>query len=482
VHAGAFLAPAPPGAASCHVGVRIARRSSSRCDADRGCGRAFLAEPRASSALDRQLRMCAAAADSGVLRALTRGAGVAPGGSISKGNAFQWTHRRTHVIEHESAGRPAARFDSRATRALRSGVHDSRPWRRSLVAGCAVGPNFKNPRPPMSAATRRRLSPPPSATPHLSPAARPSASTVGADIAADWWTLFHSKPLNDLIEESLKTQSRPQGGAGRACSGAGKRPGSARRVLSERLGGLFRPAARTIRRRFAPVPNSNAFQYNLFTPQVSVSYAPDVFGLNRRTVESLAGAGTGRALSDDRDLHDADRQCGGHGNPGGLGADADRGDPRSSSMQTMVDMPEDTAIQLAKGYASRLDLAAQESQLAQVAATLAAAAQAAGPAERPAGGAGRPLPGAGAGRRNSSCRVCKLPQEVPVSLPSALVAQRPDVLQAEANLHAASAQIGIAVANRLPNIQLTANAGSSRRWRLDQLFTTGHGLLGDRRG
>jgi NodT family efflux transporter outer membrane factor (OMF) lipoprotein len=55
----------------------------------------------------------------------------------------------------------------------------------------------------------------------------------------------------------------------------------------------------------------------------------------------------------------------------------------------------------------------------------------------------------------------QLPQELPVSLPSVLVAQRPDVLQAEANMHAASAQIGVAVANRLPNITLTADAGST---------------------
>ena len=54
----------------------------------------------------------------------------------------------------------------------------------------------------------------------------------------------------------------------------------------------------------------------------------------------------------------------------------------------------------------------------------------------------------------------QLPQELPVSLPSQLVEQRPDVRQAEENLHAASAQIGIAVANRLPNITLTANIGT----------------------
>src|SRR5208283_1827558 len=54
----------------------------------------------------------------------------------------------------------------------------------------------------------------------------------------------------------------------------------------------------------------------------------------------------------------------------------------------------------------------------------------------------------------------QLPQELPVSLPSQLVEQRPDVRQAEENLHAASAQIGIAIANRLPNITLTADAGT----------------------
>jgi NodT family efflux transporter outer membrane factor (OMF) lipoprotein len=54
----------------------------------------------------------------------------------------------------------------------------------------------------------------------------------------------------------------------------------------------------------------------------------------------------------------------------------------------------------------------------------------------------------------------QLPQDVPLSLPSQLVEQRPDVLQAEGNLHAASAQIGVAVANRLPNITLSASAGT----------------------
>jgi NodT family efflux transporter outer membrane factor (OMF) lipoprotein len=69
----------------------------------------------------------------------------------------------------------------------------------------------------------------------------------------------------------------------------------------------------------------------------------------------------------------------------------------------------------------------------------------------------------------------QLPQDLPFSLPSAIVERRPDVLQAEANLHAASALVGVAVANRLPNIELTGNAGSTAL-AIGQLFQPGTGF------
>ena len=130
--------------------------------------------------------------------------------------------------------------------------------------------------------------------------------------------------------------------------------------------------------------------------------------------------------------------------------------------------------QFAKGYASRLDVAAQESQLAQVAATL--------PPLLKQLSQQRDLLAVLAGRFPSQAPAqefelssLQLPQELPVSIPSELVEQRPDVLQAEANLHAASAKIGIAMANRLPGITLTANVGSTAL-AMDQLFTSGTGF------
>jgi NodT family efflux transporter outer membrane factor (OMF) lipoprotein len=69
----------------------------------------------------------------------------------------------------------------------------------------------------------------------------------------------------------------------------------------------------------------------------------------------------------------------------------------------------------------------------------------------------------------------QLPQELPLSLPSKLVEQRPDVRQAEENLHAASALIGVAIANRLPTITLSADAGSSPD-AISKMFSGGNGF------
>ena len=130
--------------------------------------------------------------------------------------------------------------------------------------------------------------------------------------------------------------------------------------------------------------------------------------------------------------------------------------------------------QLAKGYANRLDVAAQEAQLAQVAATLPPLLKQLAQL--------RDLLAVLVGRFPNQAppddfdfSSLQLPEDLPLSLPSALVEQRPDVRQAEENMHDASAKVGIATANRLPNIVLTANAGSSAA-AMNQLFTTGTGF------
>jgi len=133
-------------------------------------------------------------------------------------------------------------------------------------------------------------------------------------------------------------------------------------------------------------------------------------------------------------------------------------------------------LRLQKGDASRLDVAAQQAQLAQLEAGLPALVKqqaqtrhalavlvGAFPDQSPA--------------PSFTLDDLHLPADLPVSLPSQLVAQRPDVRQARADLHAASAAIGIAAAERLPNIELTANAGSTAL-QIRNVFGSGTGFWG----
>jgi NodT family efflux transporter outer membrane factor (OMF) lipoprotein len=341
-----------------------------------------------------------------------------------------------------------------------------------LIAGCAVGPNFKKPAAPdVGDYTGSPLSST-AATENL-PGGEAQRFAPGGDISADWWTLFRSKPLNDLIERSLA--SNPDLKAAQAAlSVAWENVLAQRGAYYPSVAANFSASRQRQSGQIAPTLNSNAFLYNLFTPQVSVSYVPDVFGLNRRTVESLQAQeqavrfqmiATYTTLTSNvvvTAIQESSLQ---------LQIDATREliDSNSGAVKILQ-------YQFAKGYASRLDLAAQESQLAQVEATLPPLLKQLAQL--------RDLLSVLTGRfpnqdpvEQFDLSALQLPQDLPVSLPSALVEQRPDVLQAEANLHDASAKIGIAVANRLPNIVLTANAGSSAA-AMNQLFTSGTGFWG----
>jgi NodT family efflux transporter outer membrane factor (OMF) lipoprotein len=340
----------------------------------------------------------------------------------------------------------------------------------ALFAGCAVGPNFKKPAPP---AVTRYTATPLSTTVTTERVTGGDAQrfVMGSDVTGDWWTLFHSPPLNELIEHSL-TNNPDLKAAQAALSVAREGVLAQRGVYYPNLSGGFSASRQRQSGQLAPTPNSNVFLFNLFTPEVSVSYVPDVFGLNRRTVESLqaqADAARFQMIATYNTLV---------ANVVVTAIQQGSVQLQIEATRELIDINTHTLeilrYQFAKGYASGLDVAAQESQLAQVAATLPPLLKQAAqlrdlmavlagefPSQPPAG--------------NFELTSLQLPQDLPVSLPSDLVAQRPDVRQAEANLHDASAKIGVAVANRLPNITLTASTGSSAL-ALDQLFTTGTGF------
>ena len=339
-----------------------------------------------------------------------------------------------------------------------------------LAAGCAVGPNFKKPAAPSVTDY--------TATPLATTASTPRVTggeaqrfTRGSDVAGDWWTLFHSQPLNDLIEHSL-TNNPDLKAAQAALSAAREGVLAQRGAYYPSISADFSASRQRQSGQLAPTPNSNIFLFNLFTPEVSVSYVPDVFGLNRRTVESLQAQADAAGFQMIATYNT-------------LTANVVVTAIQQASVQLQIEAThqlielnthtlEILRYQFSKGYANGLDVAAQESQLAQIAATLPPLLKQAAQL--------RDLMAVLAGEFPSQAPAehfelasLQLPEDLPVSLPADLVSQRPDVRQAEANLHAASARIGVAVANRLPNITLTGSTGSSAL-AIEQLFTTGTGF------
>ena len=342
----------------------------------------------------------------------------------------------------------------------------------ALLAGCAVGPNFKKPAAPeVSDYTAAPLSD--TAEAPNTVAGQSQRFSAGADISADWWTLFHSAPLNVLIDQSLSSNHDLKA-ARAALLVAHENVLAQRGAYYPSVSANFAASRQRQSGQISPALNENVFLYNLFTPQLSVAYVPDVFGLNRRTVESLEAQAqearfqmiavyttlTSNVVVTAIQVGAVQMQ---------IDATHELIDSATSTVKVL-------RYQFDKGYAGGLDVAAQETQLAQFAATLPPLIkQEAQLRDQLAVLAGRfPSQSPAA---NFDLSTLELPQDLPLSLPSTLVAQRPDVLQAEANLHDASAKIGIAVANRLPNFLVSANTGSSAA-AISELFTGGTGFWG----
>jgi NodT family efflux transporter outer membrane factor (OMF) lipoprotein len=339
------------------------------------------------------------------------------------------------------------------------------------LAGCAAGPDFKPPAPPQVSAYTAHPVATTVATPGV---ASGDAQTFeqGTDIPGDWWTLFHSRPLDALIAQALKNNHDLK--AAQAALRAAHED-----VLAQR--GAFFPAVSaglsTSREKdpsaaLAPVPSNNAYLYSLFTPQLSISYSPDLFGLNRRTRESL------QAQEQSARFQMIAAWTTLTSNVVVTAVQEASLREQLDATRKLVDLEKHSLailqLRFEKGDASKLDVAAQQSQLAQtegglpalvkqLAATQHALATLVGefPEQAPA--------------ESFTLSDLQLPTSLPVSLPSKLVEQRPDVRQARANLHAASAAVGVAAAERLPNIELTANAGSTAL-AISKVFTTGTGF------
>lgn len=337
-------------------------------------------------------------------------------------------------------------------------------------AGCAVGPNFKRPAAPKVPGYTPTPPSTTSSTPNVN-GGEAQHFLQGKDIPGEWWTLFHSKPLNDLIERSLK--NNPDLKAAQAALVVARENVKAQRgAYYPVVTGSFSADHSKTSSVVSPFTASGNLYYSLYTPQVAVSFVPDVFGLNRRTVESLkaqeeqarfALAATHITLSSNvaaAAIQEASLRA--------------QVDATRELIEINTHMLEVLRKQFEKGYVGRLDVAAQESQLAQVTATLPPLlkqlAQQRDLLVALSGG----LPNEDLAEKFELSSL-QLPQQLPLSLPSQVVEQRPDVRQAEENLHFASALIGVARANRLPSFSLTADVGSMALV-FSKMFSAGTGF------
>src|SRR2546428_7403298 len=196
--------------------------------------------------------------------------------------------------------------------------------------------------------------------------------------------------------------------------------------------------------------------FDLYTSQVLVSYTFDVWGQNRRAVESL------QALSDSERFQVEAAYLALTANvavaaitEAALRGQIDATNELISLNRKMLDI---LRKQLDTGYANRSDVAAQEAQLAQVEATLPPLRKALAVQRDLLAALSGTLPSEGP-RETFRLADLQLPLDLPLSLPLQLVEQRPDVRAAEELLHSASAQIGVATANMLPNFTIGANGG-----------------------
>jgi NodT family efflux transporter outer membrane factor (OMF) lipoprotein len=323
------------------------------------------------------------------------------------------------------------------------------------LSACAVGPDFAVPPAPAVSGY----------TPEGQLATTVSVDIAGGvaqkfdsgrDIPGEWWKVFHSEELDGLIAEAL--QANPSLQAAQAALWQAKENLYAQQ--GHLLPSLDANASDT-RQQFSPAefgqPGAPLI-FNLFQTTLNISYTPDVFGGQRRLIETQA------ALADyQRFQLEATYLT--------LTSNVVTAAVQEASLRGQIDATRDiiksdteqlgvVRNQFDAGAASRTDVLTQQSAVAAAEATL--------PPLQKQLEQQRHVLLALIGRfpndaRNDHLTLAslRLPTDLPVSLPSQLVEQRPDVRAAQTQLHQASAQIGVAIANRLPQFTLTGDYGSA---------------------
>jgi NodT family efflux transporter outer membrane factor (OMF) lipoprotein len=360
----------------------------------------------------------------------------------------------------------------------------------AAVAGCAVGPNFHKPAAPAGAG--------------YSPAPLPQATAsvdilggdaqrfvTGQDLPFEWWEAFGSPALDSLVEKALRAnpsikaaqaalrqaQEMVYAQQGYFFPTVGADYTFERQKLAGNLTGTSAPGVQGNGSDIAalqnpspnPPPHNRPLYFNFHTAQFTVGFVPDVFGGNRRKVESLDAQARMQRFELEATYISLASNV--------VAAAIQEASTRAQIKATeeIIDYDEKSLKILRDkfqlGYAMRIDVAAQEVALAQAKQLL--------PPLRKQFEQTRDLMRALIGNlpnqeleETFELASLKLPPQLPLSLPSKIIEQRPDVRAAEEQLRSANAQVGVAIAAMLPQFTIAGTYGGTAT-EFAQMFRSG---------
>ena len=361
-----------------------------------------------------------------------------------------------------------------------------------LLCGCAVGPDFKRPASPENAGYAPQPLPQTTASAAVE-GGNAQHFVSGADIPFDWWTVYRSPALNSLVERAFRanpTIEQAQAALLQAQENVYAQLGYfyptmaagyqfERQKVAGNLANSVAPGVQGNGKVILPIQNppgsgnpgrrNSPLFFNFHTAQVTVSYSPDVFGLNRRQTESLEAQAEVQRYELEATYITLAANV--------VAAAVQEVEARAeiAAVKAIIDINvkllDLLRAQQRAGYAMGIDVAAQE-------AALAAARQLLPPLQLQYEQT-RDLIRALVGNlpnqdvdESFELASLHLPDDIPLSIPSKLVDQRPDVRAAEEQLRAANAEVGVAMANRLPLFSITGAAGGTATV-FDQMFAPG---------
>ncbi|MBO9580621.1 MAG: efflux transporter outer membrane subunit [Sphingobium sp.] len=324
----------------------------------------------------------------------------------------------------------------------------------AMIMLCATAACTQVPHPDLSVPM-----PPAPAALAITPASGPAqVASPTARVPTDWWTRFGSSAINEAVQEAL-AHNNDLAVAEATLKQAREQAAAVSGAQGPQIDASYQAQRQRVSQTFAnPLPDPSTYLYSLHTAQLTVGYPIDAFGAGRarvRSARSAAEAAENR-LTAARTTVAANLVL----------AIIQRASLMAQTEATRESIESDRQLlalferRRLLGDSGEVDVAAQQTALATAEAQLPALERQLAHQESLISllmgrAPGAPLPGL------PVFQDLKLPADLPLSLPGDIVAHRPDVRAAEAQVRGAAADVGAARAARLPQLQLNGSAGGS---------------------